>query len=193
MTALRRPTLLRRLLSPAISRGRNFARDERGVTVIEFAILALPFFTIIFAILETAMVFFAGQVLDSAVEDASRMIKTGRAQAAGYNMSNFRTLMCGYTFGLFGDCSSVKINVEKITNFSSATTTGSTVQTCTTTVCTWTVAENFNAGVGRDVIQVFAYYRWPLTVVLPYFNFKNQPDNYRLIGATRVFRNEPFT
>ena len=34
---------------------------------------------------------------------------------------------------------------------------------------------------------------WPLTVVLPYFNLKNQPDNYRLLGATRVFRNEPFT
>jgi hypothetical protein len=29
-------------------------------------------------------------------------------------------------------------------------------------------------------------------VSLPYFNLKNQPDNYRLLGATRVFRNEPF-
>src|SRR5688572_33004714 len=101
----RRPTLLRRLISPVVSRGRNFVRDERGVTAIEFGILALPFFTIIFAIIETTMVFFAGQVLDSAVEDASRMIRTGRAQTAGYSLTNFRTLMCGYTFGLFGDCS----------------------------------------------------------------------------------------
>jgi hypothetical protein len=30
-------------------------------------------------------------------------------------------------------------------------------------------------------------------VVLPYFNLKNQPDNYRLISAVRVFRNEPYT
>ena len=192
MDTARRPTLMRRLLGRAISRGHNFARDDRGVTVIEFAILALPFFTIIFAILETAMVFFAGQVLDSAVEDASRMIKTGRAQAQTYNMSNFRALMCGYTFGLFGDCSQIKIKVDKITSFTAATTTNP-VQTCDLVGCNWTFTEDFKPGVGREIIQVFAYYRWPLTVVLPYFNLKNQPDNYRLIGATRVFRNEPFT
>jgi hypothetical protein len=29
-------------------------------------------------------------------------------------------------------------------------------------------------------------------IVMPYFNLKNQPDNYRLISAIRVFRNEPF-
>ena len=192
----RRPTLLRRLISPVVSRGRSFARDERGVTAIEFGILALPFFTIIFAILETTMVFFAGQVLDSAVEDASRMIKTGRAQAAGYTMDNFRPLLCGYTFGLFGtSCADVKIKVQKISNFSS-TTTSNTVQTCdyvTNKTCTWTIAQDFNAGVGRDVIQVFAYYRWPLLINLPYFTLKNQPDNYRLLGSTRVFRNEPFS
>jgi Flp pilus assembly protein TadG len=195
----RRPTFLRRLISPVVSRGRSFARDERGVTAIEFGILALPFFTIIFAILETTMVFFAGQVLDSAVEDASRMIKTGRAQAAGYTMDNFRPLLCGYTFGLFGtSCANVKIKVQKIASFSD-TTTSSTVQTCNYTdpdtpkTCTWTVSQDFNAGVGRDVIQVFAYYRWPLLINLPYFSLKNQPDNYRLLGATRVFRNEPFS
>ena len=191
----RRPTLLRRLISPVVSRGRSFARDERGVTAIEFGILALPFFTIIFAIIETTMMFLAAQVLDSAVEDASRMIKTGRAQASGYNLTNFRSLMCGYTFGLFGtSCADVKIKVQKISNFTS-TTTSNTVQTCDytgTKTCTWTVTEDFNAGNGRDVIQVFAYYRWPLMVNLPYFNLKNQPDNYRLLGATRVVRNEPF-
>ena len=184
-------SLLRRLAAPAIARGCAFARDDRGVTAIEFAFLGLPFFTIIFAILETAMMFFASQVLDSAVEDASRMIRTGQAQSSGYGMSNFRTLMCGYTFNLFGDCSAIKIKVTVISNFSSATT-NPTVQTCTATTCTWTLTEAYAAGLGRDVVQVSAFYRWPLLVVLPYFNLKNQPDNYRLISATRVFRNEPF-
>lgn len=191
-----RPTLLRRLISPFVSRGRAFTRDERGVTAIEFGLLALPFFTIIFAILETTMVFFAGQILDSAVEDAARMIKTGRAQSAGYNMSNFRSLLCGYTFGLFGtSCAEVKIKVAKISNFTS-TTTSNSVQTCdyiTSKTCTWSITEDYAPGVGRDVIQVFAYYRWPLLINLPYFNLKNQPDNFRLLAATRVFRNEPFS
>ena len=186
----RKATLLRRLFAPAIVRGRSFSRDERGVTAIEFAILGLPFFTIIFAIIETTMVFFAGQVLDSAVEDASRMLKTGRAQAAGYTLSDFRGLMCDYTFNLF-DCSKIRIKIQKISDFSAAELSP-TIQTCDQTTCTWAMAETCNPGVGRDVVQVLAYYRWPLLLNFPYFNMRNQPDNFRLLGATRAFRNEPF-
>ncbi|MEQ1768436.1 MAG: TadE/TadG family type IV pilus assembly protein [Devosia sp.] len=189
-----RQSLLRRILSPAISRSRRFGSDERGVTAVEFGLLALPFFTLIFAIIETAMVFFASQVLDSAVEDASRMIRTGRAQSADYTLPNFRTLMCGYTFSLFGDCSQIKIKVAVVAKFADAVAPPA-AQVCSGTpvACTWkSDFENYNAGIRRDVVQVTAYYRWPLLVVLPYFNLKNQPDNYRLLSATRVFRNEPF-
>ena len=186
---------LRSLLGRAASRGRAFARDDQGVTVVEFAILALPFFTVIFAILETAMVFLAMQVLDSAVEDASRLIKTGRAQAAGYTMTDFRGVMCGYTFNLFGDCSKIKIQIKEISDFASVQTTPP--MTCTPTVnpttCEITMTEDYAPSAGGKIVQVQAYYRWPLVLALPYFNMKNQPDNYRLIGATRVFRNEPFT
>ncbi len=191
----RRPTLLRRLFAPAIRRAGGFARNDEGVTLIEFGILAVPFFTIVAAILETAMVFFAMQVLDSAVDDASRIVKTGQAQAtANFDIDDFRELMCSYTFGLFGDCSGIKIQIKPITNFSSATYMTS-VTTCTAppnSTCQITMPEQWTPGKGRDVIQVFAYYRWPLLISFPYFNLRNQPDNYRLLGATRVFRNEPF-
>lgn len=187
----RKPSLLRRLLAPALVRGRALARDERGVTAVEFGILALPFFTLIFAIIETAMMFFAQQVLDSAVEDASRMVRTGQAQAQGYDISAFRNYMCGYTFNLF-NCSNIVIKVQTLSSFSAANTNAS-VETCNLTTCTWSVTSSFTPGVGRNIIQVSAYYRWPLMIVLPYFNLKNQPDNYRLISAIRVFRNEPFS
>jgi hypothetical protein len=182
----------RRLLGPALARACEFGRDERGVTAIEFGILALPFFTIIFAIIQTAIVFLATQVLDSAVEDAARRVRTG--EAASYTDTNFRDYMCGYTFGLFGDCSGLQIQSKILTTgFSGAS--NSIPQTCNTTTCTWTSGW---AGYGsgsttcRAVMQVTVYYRYPLLVVLPYFNLKNQPDNYRLISAMRVFRNEPY-
>jgi Flp pilus assembly protein TadG len=184
-------TFARKLLAPAVRKGRSFADDDRGVTAIEFGVLALPFFTVIFAIIETAMMFFATQVLDSALEDASRTIRTGQAQAGNYSLTDFRSAICGYTFGLF-DCSKIKIVVKVISSFSSATPIAP-VQTCTVTTCTWSASDSFTPGVGRQIIQVSAYYRWPLLVVLPYFNLKNQPDNYRLLAAVRVFRNEPFS
>lgn len=184
----RRASFLRRLLSPAIGRARGLARDERGVTAIEFGILAIPFFTIITATLETAMVFFAGQILDSAVEDASRLVRTGQAQS--FSVADFRDYMCGYTFGLF-DCDAVRLKVTRIGSFSAAEITP-TVQTCDETGCSWAFEDTFEPGARRQVIQVSAYYRWPLFFNVPYFTLRNQPDNYRLLVATRVFRNEPF-
>ena len=179
------------MFAPAISQGGTFARDDRGVTMVEFGILAVPFFTMIFAILETALMLFANQVLDSAVEDASRMVRTGEAQNASFTVSDFRNLLCSRTFGLFGDCSAVVIRVRVIPDFASATL-NSSVQNCDTNTCTWNVADLFTPGGRRQIIQVSAYYRWPLIATLPYFNLKNQPDNFRLFSATRVFRNEPF-
>ncbi len=191
-----RPTLLRQLIAPAVSRGRSFARDERGVTAIEFGILALPFFTIIFAIIETTMVFFAGQVLDSAVEDASRMIKTGRAQAAGYNMTNFRSLMCGYTFGLFGTSARTSRSRCRRSRASRRRQRATACRPATMSgqkPAPGTVAQDFNAGAGRDVIQVFALL--PLAAAGEPALLQPQEPTRQLSPhcATRVFRNEPFS
>jgi Flp pilus assembly protein TadG len=189
-------SLHRRILAPLLAQGRRFARDEKGVTLIEFGILALPFFTIIFAILQTAVVFLGAQVFDSALEDATRMVRTGQAQNASWTSDDLRNYMCDYTFGLI-DCSKIFISVNTIDDFDDVTFT-EPVMKCTTTppkpeVCKWTPdPAPYAPGIGKTVVEVSAYYRFPLVVVLPYFNLKNQTDNYRLISAVRVFRNEPF-
>ena len=188
------------MLTPALRGAGRFGRDERGVTLIEFGILALPFFTIIAAILETSLVFFASQVLDSAVQDAGRLIRTGQMQtgaAAQNNLAGFRARLCDRLYGLM-NCNDVKIKVSVVSDFSSATVSYP-IQTgtqCTTssgiTICNWTIAEGYTPGVGGDVVLVQAYYKWPTLVRLPGFNLQDQVDGTRLLGAVRVFRNEPF-
>jgi Flp pilus assembly protein TadG len=172
--------------------GRAFARDERGVTLLEFGFLALPFFTIIFAMIETTMVFFAGQILDAAVDDASRLIRTGQAQTEEFDLTDFREQVCDELYGLF-DCGAVKLKVSVVTNFTSATAapptqTGSDCDPS----CDWTIEESYKAGTGKQIVMVQAYYKWPVIVNLPGFNFQNQPDGVRLLGTVRVFANEPF-
>ena len=140
--------------------------------------------------------FLAGLVLAGAGEDASRMIKTGRAQS--YEVDDFRALMCEYTFRLFGsECSGVRVIVNVIDDFTSTTTATMPTTTCEEdeggkTVCDLDIEEEYLPGAGGEVVQVTAYYRWPLVISLPYFNLANQPDNARLLAATRVFKNEPF-
>lgn len=176
--------------------GRKFGRDERGVTVIEFAILALPFFTIVGATLETALVFLASQVLDSAVDNASRMVRTGQVQTAAYTQAQFRTAICDGLLGMFtcSDNAKLRINVSVVSGFDTVSI-GYPLDTgtkCTSTKCDWTVSEAYGPGVGCDVIQVQAYYKWPTVLNLPGFNFQTLPDGTRLLGASRVFKNEPF-
>ena len=182
---------LSRLFRPLHRRGRKFARDDRGVTMIEFGLLAIPFFAIIGATLETALVFMASQILDSAVYDASRTVRTGQAQSASMTETQFRTAICNGLYGMF-DCSQLRIRVSVITDFASATVANPVDTTNCTPTCQWQLVQAYNPGVGSDIVMVQAYYKWPVILNFAGFNLMDQPDGTRLLGAVRVFRNEPF-
>lgn len=185
--------------SPIVRRARSFGRDERGVTMVEFSILALPFFTIVGAILETSMIFLAGQILDSAVQDSARLIRTGQAQTAAYDAAGFRTAICAGLYEPLFDCDAaddrLRINVTVVSDFASASNPSYPLKTgedCKPDDCEWTLADDYDPGEGEDVILVRAYYKWPTVLNLPGFNFQTLPDGTRLLGAARVFKNEPF-
>ena len=78
----------RRLIAPVF---RRFARQQDGAAAIEFGMVAAPFLALVFAIMETAMVFFAGQALETATADSARLIMTGQAQKPGMSQSQFKT------------------------------------------------------------------------------------------------------
>lgn len=194
----KRDNVLKRWIRPLLRRGRAFGRDERGVTAIEFGILAIPFFTIVAATLETGMIFLAGQVLDSAVQDTSRFIRTGQAQTAEWDSDDYRAAICSRLYGMF-DCSNgpgarMRVSVTVIEDFTQAAI-GYPLEVeddCTEVLCDWTMANEYVPGVGGDVVLVRAFYKWPTILNLPGFNFGTLPDGSRLLGASRVFRNEPF-
>jgi Flp pilus assembly protein TadG len=56
---------------------RRFRRNRGGSAAVEFALVAPMFFALLFAIIETALVFFAGQVLETVNQNSARMIMTG--------------------------------------------------------------------------------------------------------------------
>src|SRR5690606_6149127 len=95
---------------------RLFRRSERGVTAVEFAIVGPVFFAIIGATIETALTFFAGYALDSAVIDSSRYIRTNQT-AYFDSASTYRSAVCGKLYGIF-DCDQLRIQVREISNFS---------------------------------------------------------------------------
>src|ERR1700760_2821806 len=90
---------------------RRFRRSRRASAALEFAMVAPIFFALLFAIIETALMFFANQVLETVTQDSARMIFTGQAQHASTTQAQFATYVCSQIPALF-DCNSVFIDVE---------------------------------------------------------------------------------
>lgn len=159
-------------------------RDERGVTAIEFGLLALPFFALLGAILETGLYLLTSQVFDSAVDDASRSILIGRAQSQGFSASDFRNEICKTTFGLI-NCSQIKLRVRPIGSFAAANTTPPVDADGN-----WILGEVFKPGKGRNVVLVEAYYKWNaiLNINIGFQKYGNTV----VLSSARVFMNEPF-
>ena len=172
----------------ARARVRCFSRAQDGSAAIEFGLVAAPFLALLFAIMETAFVFFAGQSLEYAVSQSGRLIMTGQADAAGYNQTTFKNAVCSNVVALF-DCSSkLYVSVQNYTKFSNASTTppyNTSGQLDTSKMV-------YQPGDPGDVVVVSFYYQWPIYVSLLSNNLSNQNGKNRLLVATSVFRNEPY-
>lgn len=174
-------------LNLVLRKSKRLKRDERGATAVEFGLLALPFFALMGATLETGLVSLASNVFESAVNDSSRLIRTGQAQNQSYSLSDFRNEICDRAFGLFA-CDEIKVSVRTLTDFNSA----NTISPVDVDTADWTIAENYQPGVGRNVVIAEAYYKWDTIFDIMGFNLGSLSDGTMLMGAARVWRNEPF-
>jgi Flp pilus assembly pilin Flp len=171
---------------------RRLRRDERGVTAVEFAFLGLPFFGIIAAIMQTSVIFLASQVLESAVQDASREIRTGQLSQSRGTIETFRSSVCDRLYGLFPDCEGgLYVQVSDIKKFERANVTPPVDADCELP-CDWNRAEEFAPGEGRSVILAQVYYRYPVFIPLGPLGMANLNDGTRLMGSVALFQNEPF-
>jgi Flp pilus assembly protein TadG len=183
MLQLMRKRIARRRLL-AFREMRRLARKEDGAAAIEFGMVAAPFLLLMFAILETAFVFFAGQTLETAVADSARLIMTGQAQQQGLNQSTFKDAVCGKIYGLFDCATGVHIDVKKYSAFNSINlsppldASGNFQNNMT-----------YEPGCPGDIVVVRLFYQWPIYVSL----LQNMSGNNRLLTATAAFRNEPYS
>lgn len=168
---------------------RRFRRDERGAAAIEFGLLALPFFALLFAILQIGLVFFAGQSLDTAVANSARLVRTGQAQQLGYVASDLTSQICAQVTALFTNCTSnLKLDVRTYATFNSINLSKPVDANGNLNTTTFTYA----AGHGSDIVVIRAFYEWPVFAQLLSFNLSNLTDGNHLLASVAAFRNEPF-
>ena len=169
-------------------RRRGFLANENGATAVEFGLVAAPFIALLVAIIQSFMVLFASQLLETVVTQSSRQILTGQAQAANLSQSGFASLVCQQVTILF-NCSKLMIDVEVQASFSAANT-GSPVLSYDgqgNVTNTW----QYNPGGPGQIVVVKVMYLWPVFLGPLGFTLSNQPNNTRLIMASAAFQNEP--
>lgn len=170
------------------NRLRRLMHDNSGVTVIEFAMVAGPFFALLIAAVQTTLIFFASQVLESGVADAARLIRTGQAQNQEMNASMFKQAVCDNIYGLLDCENGLMIDVRTIDSFGSADV-GRPINRITREV---EDDFRFAPGAGGDIVVVRAFYEWPLIFPTLGVSPANLASGNFLLSSAAAFRNEPF-
>lgn len=165
----------------------RFGRDRHGATAVEFGLIALPFFALLFAIIETGIVYFAGEALETAVAASGRMIRTGEAQAQGMSADDFRTSICSRVMALFDCNGGLTVDVRTSDTFAN-------INMSTPLDADGNLDTNFlyDPGGGGEIVVIRAYYEWPLVVRLLGLDLANMSNGTHLLSAASAFRNEPF-
>ncbi len=167
---------------------RRFRRNRKAAAALEFALVAPVFLALLFAILETALMFFASQVLESITQQSARMILTGQAQNSNFKAADFQTYVCQQIPALFS-CANMSVDVRSYPSFSSITF-NSQIDPNTGNF----ISNNLQYSPGGPgctvVVQVF--YPWQLFVTRLGYNIANMANSQRLLIATAAFKNEPF-
>ncbi|MFT3978728.1 MAG: pilus assembly protein [Sphingomonas bacterium] len=174
----------------------RFRRSEDGATAIEFGFVAVPFFMLICAILETALMFFANEALEEALSQASRNLLTGQALSR-YTSSNpavnaaaFRDDICALAPTGLIDCSKLYVDVKTYTSFGNAgtgTTNPIAGGVLNVSGFTYTQPQPKQIIVARAVLD----YRLFLTSWASAY-LANIGSGHRALIATTTFRTEPF-
>jgi Flp pilus assembly protein TadG len=168
---------------------RRFGRNSRASAAVEFALIAPVFFALLFAVIETAIMFFASQVLESVAQDAARQILTGQTQALGYTSAQFTThVVCNQAQPLF-NCNNSGVDVES----DPAQFANLTITKPVTNGSYDPTKLKFNAGASCSVVTVTLYYPWQMFVTGLGYNISNLSGGIRLLSATAAFRNEPYS
>jgi Flp pilus assembly protein TadG len=165
---------------------RRLIHQQDGAAAVEFALVAAPFLALVFAIIETAMVFFAGQALETAAADSARLIMTGQAQNAGYDQVKFKQAVCGKIYGLFNCNGGLYVDVKNYPAFAAIPTAKP--------ITNGNMDNNFGYAPGNpgDIVVVKLMYQWPVYVSLLGLNLSDMSGGKRLLMSTVAFRNEPY-
>ena len=141
------------------------------------------------ALIQTFLVFFAQEMLETVVSQSARLVMTGQVQsAADVRRRHSSRTVCDQIVILF-NCSGIMVDMQVASSWSFANTAMPTL----------TFDGNgqrherwqFNPGNSGDIVVLRVMYVWPVMLGPLGFNLSNITNGNRLIMSSAAFQNEP--
>lgn len=168
----------------------NWANDNSGLAAVEFALIATPFFILLFGLIEISLIFIVSTTLEHGLTEASRQIRTGAFQKdPASTLETFKQDVCDELFNLLECPGGLTLDITTFSNFGS-TSSPSRVNPSGQFS---NASEQFSPGSRNDIVLIRAYYEWELITPFISAPLSNLANGNRLIETGIAFRNEPFT
>jgi Flp pilus assembly protein TadG len=175
---------------------RRFVRDRRGSTALEFALLALPFALLVFAILESCISFAGQEVMANITDDVARQLRTGQLKPADVAGTKLTTLICGRLQIIVStDCpDQLLVDLRQYSTFADAALASFKIAGGKVVLMQGTTQQDFANSPGpaesRNMLRVF--YAWPVVTDLMAKSMANLSGGRTLHFASITWQNEPF-
>lgn len=172
---------------------KKYKEDRDGATALEFAILAVPFLTILFGIIELAVVFFLNSSLTHAMHETARDVRTGEFQGTCGDAAQFKTQVCDRL--AIGKCENLRIDVVSSPSGRfqpNLLPPAPQTEDPANPGNPQREPDNYVPTQARAVVVVRAQYYHKLAFPGQLTRLSNQPGNHRLLSTSTAFRNEPF-
>ncbi len=164
---------------------RRFKRDEEGVAAVEFAMVAFPFFFLLTTIIEASLFFFAGQMLESAVDRVGREVRTG-ILGPDTTVTQMKAAVCREASLLF-NCSGILVDVVAAADFDGLGDPPSPSDGALDPA-----DFNYTAPASQQIMRITATYEWPIVTNYVAAGLSNMSGNKALLSAMSVFQTEPY-
>jgi len=175
---------------------KRFVRDQRGSTALEFALLALPFALLVFAILESCISFAGQEVMSNITDDVARQLRTGQLRPADVAGSNLTNLICGKLQIIVSqDCpNQLLVDLRQYSTFADAASASFQIQNGDVVLMQGGTAQAFANSPGpagsKNMLRVF--YKWPVMTDMLAKSMANLNGGRTLHYSSVTWQNEPF-
>lgn len=170
------------------SKFKQFLACTDGSNAVEFAMVVPIFLAVVFSIFEVGYVFLTDLALESALNNAARLVRTGQVQG-GMTAGQFKTQVCNGTYSLV-NCSNLNVDVNVFNSFDDGTNLPPLLDE------NGELVDNsvFNTGTRESIIVIRTTYVYDIINPMgEAIQLSNYGDNQYLQVHIVAFKNEPFS